>query len=70
MSLARLKFLPKNGEFPLSNSRNCGSVVCLHFDVVDQVERAFLLWNGRGGDLEGGCAVRAIGCATRIAHYG
>ena len=42
-----LKFLPQKSEFPLSNSRNCGSAFCLHFDLADQFERMFLLRVGR-----------------------
>ena len=43
---------------------------CLHFDLIDQVERTFLLRVGRGGDLESGCVVASVGRATGVAHDG
>ena len=65
-----LKFLPQKSEFPLSNSRNCGSAFCLHFDLIDQVESAFLLCRGRSGDLESRCVGGSVGRATGVAHDG
>ena len=65
-----LKFLPQKSDFPLSNSRNCGSAFCLHFDLIDQVQGAFLLRVGHRGDLESRCVVGAVGRATGVAHDG
>ena len=66
----RLKFFPQRAEFFLSNGRKWGSGFCLRFDLIDQLDGAFLLGRWRSGDLESGRVLCASGCAAGVAREG